>query len=648
MTFRRIFLHIGHHKTGSSSIQLTCDDNRSLLADLGIYYPRGRWHGQLGSCFSQNKTSYIYNRHSRNLDLAAIIQTDKAYLRAFEIELSKIDCDVLVLSYEGFIDLDRNELSKLRDFLLSYGSQITVMAYCRHPLSFAPSEISQRCRMGVPSGRGQLDNAPIPKFRKYFEKFVLTFDKKNIVLADFSPKTLWKHDIRLDFLAKIGVAEAQQRKFALPTTRTNESLSAEAVLIGETMRKRLAPASHANLFYLRFNDILGSIKGAPLTLSENERRMIMAAAEPELAYLANCFGLILEPPQAPTGPDLRISEQTLESIADYLIANDPIIQGYRWLLGREPESDEVVVRHLTATGGDWRRLRAHIMRSREFKALAAGAGSPPGQALASSELNAPDAGLILFEDVTVCMIVHDEEEFIERSLRPLAQVFTNFVIADMGSSDRTVSLIKDFLGSKVSLLTYDRRKLIEAGYSSARNFCASHVTSQWILMVDADEVLVSGPEKTGIRIDCPVAEAGLVSVERRNLSRPGALLPEGVKPMERPRRLYRNDGSAQWTGYIHEELAATAGQAGRKSANSSLVFDHLSELRNREHDQHKRSMYRWMLLRAYENPSMRGGTNAWWYDKFVPENMEMLKSSARQFDRWLKQSKSAANLPRPS
>lgn len=49
-----------------------------------------------------------------------------------------------------------------------------------------------------------------------------------------------------------------------------------------------------------------------------------------------------------------------------LFASDVVSQGFRWLLGREPEFENVIRGHLRATEGDWQRLRSHIMKSPEF------------------------------------------------------------------------------------------------------------------------------------------------------------------------------------------------------------------------------------------------------------------------------------------
>jgi hypothetical protein len=67
-----LYIHIGPHKTGSSAIELMCDENRDTLAKRGSLYPQRRWHGQLGSYFARNKLAYVYNQHPGNIDLASI------------------------------------------------------------------------------------------------------------------------------------------------------------------------------------------------------------------------------------------------------------------------------------------------------------------------------------------------------------------------------------------------------------------------------------------------------------------------------------------------------------------------------------------------------------------------------------------------
>jgi hypothetical protein len=315
--FGTVYLHIGPHKTGTSAIQRMADENRATLARCGILYPSGRWHGQLGSCFALNKVAYVYNRHSGFTDLAAITRSDNAYKTRLLEELEESDCRDAVFSYEGFIDLRPDEIRELTSFMRDRRDQVHIIAYCRHPLSFAPSEISQRLRMGLPSGRDNSDNPPIPRFRSYFEKFVNVIGTERIILSDFSKEVLHRNDVRMDFLKKIGFPECRENEITLSNDPTNESLSAEAAALAVEMAKSAPDLAQNNSFFKRYNSFLSSIRGAPIRLSEEEKKMIMTASRPHLEYLHNAFGIELRDPQESPGDEIELfGEIALESLAN--------------------------------------------------------------------------------------------------------------------------------------------------------------------------------------------------------------------------------------------------------------------------------------------------------------------------------------------
>jgi polysaccharide pyruvyl transferase WcaK-like protein len=256
------------------------------------------------------------------------------------------------------------------------------------------------------------------------------------------------------------------------------------------------------------------------------------------------------------------------------------------------------------------------------------------------ESRAVSAGsLIRRQDITVCMIVYNEEEFLSYSLKSLVQYFDRFLILDMGSQDATVTIVRDLAGQKAKIIAFERDLLLDHGYAYARNYVAGFAVSPWILAVDADEILVSGIMEDGIPINRPPEQVSVVTVERRNLEgRPGGLIKdlqldrEQLRSTERHRRLYRPCGNVAWAGYLHETLYARerASTAQRESA-SDLVFYHAARFRNQDRSRYKQNQYFWMLLRAYNDRELRDGTSSYWYDKFVPENLQVVQAGAKAF-----------------
>ena len=84
--------------------------------------------------------------------------------------------------------------------------------------------------------------------------------------------------------------------------------------------------------------------------------------------------------------------------------------------------------------------------------------------------------------LSLCMIVKNEEKNIRRSLESIKPVVDEMIVVDTGSTDRTKDIAKE-LGAKV----YDFQW--KDSFSDARNFALSKATSDWILILDADEVI---------------------------------------------------------------------------------------------------------------------------------------------------------------
>ena len=82
--------------------------------------------------------------------------------------------------------------------------------------------------------------------------------------------------------------------------------------------------------------------------------------------------------------------------------------------------------------------------------------------------------------VSLCMIVKDEEAVIARCLESLKGHVDEMVIVDTGSTDKTVEICESY-GAKIYHHPW------EGSFSVARNQAMSHVTTEWLIQLDADE-----------------------------------------------------------------------------------------------------------------------------------------------------------------
>lgn len=85
-------------------------------------------------------------------------------------------------------------------------------------------------------------------------------------------------------------------------------------------------------------------------------------------------------------------------------------------------------------------------------------------------------------DLSLCMIVKNEEASLPQTLESVRGVVDECVVLDTGSSDRTVEIAQEF-GASVYHFEWCN------DFSVARNEALNYVKGKWVLVLDADEVL---------------------------------------------------------------------------------------------------------------------------------------------------------------
>lgn len=85
-------------------------------------------------------------------------------------------------------------------------------------------------------------------------------------------------------------------------------------------------------------------------------------------------------------------------------------------------------------------------------------------------------------EISLCMIVKNEEKVLERCLKSIADLMDEIIIVDTGSTDRTKEIAKKYTDK-----IYDFEWIDD--FSAARNFSFSKATKDYIYAADADEVL---------------------------------------------------------------------------------------------------------------------------------------------------------------
>lgn len=292
--FKRVVVHVGWDKTGSSTIQYFLDTHRDSIAkDFLISYPLGRWHAILGSVMSSRPEKYITNIYNGLSDIDAIRRRDSKFVKDFEASILEYSPnDTLCVSYEGFVSLDESALEKLKAYFLYYSNVVEIIAYVRPVFSYAKSAMSQRAKQGQPV----LVNDCLPKndYKSILEKFFRVFGRESVHVRSFSSKGLVGGDVLIDFMDFCGVKPSDfEENYQVPP-RENESLRWPAIVFSDALREQLEKRK-VEYTVSDYGRLLGgrlsSVEGPRIPVEEKLQAQLLLESSEDAEFLEKEYGI---------------------------------------------------------------------------------------------------------------------------------------------------------------------------------------------------------------------------------------------------------------------------------------------------------------------------------------------------------------------
>jgi glycosyltransferase involved in cell wall biosynthesis len=151
----------------------------------------------------------------------------------------------------------------------------------------------------------------------------------------------------------------------------------------------------------------------------------------------------------------------------------------------------------------------------------------------------PAVGLTL----SLCMIVRDEEEMLARCLEAIAPVVDEIIAVDTGSRDATIEIARSF-GARVIEHTWTN------SFAEARNISFGAATGDWLMFLDADQVLVSEDAERLRALTGHTWREAFYLVETSYLGETG----DGFAATDNVLRVFRNRPQYRFEGRVHEQI----------------------------------------------------------------------------------------------
>lgn len=217
---RRLWLHIGMHKTGSSSIQAAMqgyDDGRIAYLDwpeanhsllMGCAFRETRIEQQVERGFARDAAEY--------LAVAAVLREQLAE------RLAKGQRDIVISAEDMSAGFAAADVRRLLDFMARYFDEVKVIAYVREAQSYVLSAFQEiQKERGVPFR----PTALLPVYAQRFAPWEEVLGAGQMIYVPFLHDALQGGDVVTDFAARVGLAALAR------DVRANVTQSAEAVAL---------------------------------------------------------------------------------------------------------------------------------------------------------------------------------------------------------------------------------------------------------------------------------------------------------------------------------------------------------------------------------------------------------------------------------
>lgn len=238
---KKLYLHIGCGKTGTTSLQAWFFRNSEKLSLANIDYPDLTIEG-LSKSKSGNSSSIVELLKSRNINN---IDFNKYF---------KNDRDI-ILSSESFAIFNTGDIAEFRNFAQSYGFDVIVIAYVRNLYDIFYAEYSQLVTQHgcTDSFYTYIRDLESPLQIEAVCNWSLFYDDIKVINYDLSV------DLAYDFLEVIGVSPSGFPPIS--NAHINRSLSFEQIEIIKTFNVALERHTnlHSNIIVSKLTEIISSI-----------------------------------------------------------------------------------------------------------------------------------------------------------------------------------------------------------------------------------------------------------------------------------------------------------------------------------------------------------------------------------------------------
>lgn len=229
MNIKKIYIHIGWHKTGSTSVQNFLLKNRKVLREQQkIYYP----HEGLLTCAHHTIAWAFQGREISPWGTVEIPAGGaKEFIASIRASADQNRCDRIILSSEEFCTYKKDEMQALQEALAENRLEPTIIAYIRRQDQLIESSYNMEVkwwgsRLTHSFEEYVKSKRPFTRFAPTLWEWASIFGRRKIIVRPFSPDLLEEGDVRIDFCDVVSI---DRSTLEVSIERVNDSLATKTV-----------------------------------------------------------------------------------------------------------------------------------------------------------------------------------------------------------------------------------------------------------------------------------------------------------------------------------------------------------------------------------------------------------------------------------
>lgn len=285
-----VILHLGVHKTGSTSIQQFLAENRSFLAKMRCLYPKSlptNHSAFITSLFSERPE--LYDIHLRAGKTRELITSEYTAI-AEDLKKECLDsfCSKMILSGEDGCELSQLGVKKLIDFtreLMADEGKLDIILFVRHPLQFIASAIQENVKSNHLTIEESLrihSSKIANKYHMLFSRLSEAQPSASISFLMFEKVADHKDGLIGFFCDQVGIEyQSLQTDY-----HSNKTLCHESIIVIDYARRHKINISNADM------DALCLVKGQGFwPFSESEQSALLELCKADCIFLRNRFNI---------------------------------------------------------------------------------------------------------------------------------------------------------------------------------------------------------------------------------------------------------------------------------------------------------------------------------------------------------------------